>query len=267
MSKQFLQAELKREGDVIEFIATDETLDRHGEKISIDSWDLKNYKKNPVLLVNHDYRVQNIVGKAKNLRTEGKKLIFEPVFHELTDLAKEVSAMVSEGYLNTVSVGFLPHWPEQKGQDVMNELLEVSFVPIPANPRAERVKTLAEEAKDKDLDVDQEAKLKEFLKDIEEEPTEAPVVPVTEEEDDEEEMSPDFEKMDDVDEKKLEGKTVVLLSVAFFKELVGITEKQKTLSDPKGTKKGRAEKDERSLQLLKRVAKEINHALYQANRQ
>jgi len=262
MSKQFLQAELKKEGDTIEFIATDETLDRHGEKISIDSWDLKNFKKNPVLLVNHDYRVQNIVGKAKNLRTEGKKLIFEPVFHELTDLAEEVSAMVKEGFLNTVSVGFLPHWPEQKGQDVTNELLEISFVPIPANPRAERVKALAEEAKEKELDKDQANKLKEFLGDEDEADVE-----VEKEEKEQEEMAPDFEKMDDIDEKKLDGLEVVRVSATLFKQLVDSAKKRQTLSKSKGTNKGRAGENERTLQLLKRVAKEVNHALYQANRQ
>lgn len=264
MSKLFLKAEIRKQGDTIEFIASDETLDRHGDKVPIDGWDLKNYKRNPVLLVNHDYRVQNIVGKAKNLRVEGKKLIFEPQLHELTDLAKEVTAMVQEGYLSTVSVGFLPHWPDteqgKKGGAVMNELLEISFVPVPANPRAERIKSLARE---EELEQEAQEKLKDFLAPEEEEET------VEEEkgaELDDDEI-PSFDRMDDIDEKKLEGKTDVKLSVALFKELVGAAEKLKTLSTSRDTKKGRAKNDEMPLQVLKLVAKEINQALYKVKRQ
>lgn len=250
MDKLFLQAELKKEGDVIEFVASDETLDRHGEKVPVDAWDLKNYKRNPVLLVNHDYRVQNVVGKAKNLRMEGKKLVFEPVFHELTDLAKEVMAMVQEGFLNTVSVGFLPHWPETKGQEVVNELLEISFVPVPANPRAERIKTLAKEAEEKGLDADAEAGLKEFLKGTEMEVEEE--VPIK-----------------SVEEFKTKENTVAncLCETQFISKLVEDSEKLKTLTASKETNQGRAKKKEDTLRLLKRVAKEVNHALYQANRQ
>ncbi|HEX5429868.1 MAG TPA: hypothetical protein VFX17_02180 [Patescibacteria group bacterium] len=140
--KQFLQAVLQKSGDRISFVASDETLDRSGEVIPIESWDLTNFMKNPVLLVNHDYMVENIVGMATNIRFEGKSLVFDPVFHGITDLSKEVEQMVNEGVLNTVSVGFLPHGPVQDGDTGRNELLEVSFVAVPANPNAERIKTL-----------------------------------------------------------------------------------------------------------------------------
>lgn len=148
MSKQYIQAELKREGDKILFIASDETLDRHGEVIPLESWDLSKFKSNPVLLVNHDYRVENIVGKAKGIKIDeykpGKKaLIFEPVFHEITQLAKEVKQMVIDGLLNTVSVGFLRKYPERDGGREMNELMEISFVPVPANPGAHILNTLS----------------------------------------------------------------------------------------------------------------------------
>ena len=140
MTKQYIQAELKKGDDgKITFIASDETLDRSGEVVPIDSWDLGNYKKNPVLLVNHDYKVENIVGRARNVRKDKGKLLFEPVFHEITQLAKEVKAMVEQGILNTVSVGFMPHGPQKDGDRPTNELFEISFVPVPANPSAERL--------------------------------------------------------------------------------------------------------------------------------
>lgn len=265
MSKQFLQAELKKEGDLIEFIASDETLDRHGEKVPIDAWDLKNYKKNPVLLINHDYRVQNIVGKAKNLRVEGKKLIFEPVFHELTDLAKEVTGMVKDGFLNTVSVGFLPHWPETKGSNVINELLEISFVPVPANPMAQRIKDLSEEAASKEMNPEQEKKLKEFLETVE-------IIDQTPEAMEKAgwEIIRSIEQFKNREESKLPDNVkniLTLCETTFIEKLVEDAEKLKELNEPKETNKGRAEKDERNLRLLKLVAKQINQALYQAKRQ
>jgi phage head maturation protease len=142
--KKYLQVELKREDDKITFVASDETLDRSGEVIPIESWDVKNFKRNPVLLVNHEYRVENIVGQAKNIRIKEKKLLFEPFFHEITELSKEVKRMVEEGILNTVSVGFMPHGPKKDGDMGTNELFEISFVPVPANPSAERLKAVIE---------------------------------------------------------------------------------------------------------------------------
>lgn len=134
MSKQFLKGIVKKKKDgTIQFVATDETMDRQGESLSIDSWDLKNFKKAPRLLVNHDYNVQSIVGAVKNIHTKGKQLVFEPIFHGITELAKNTEKMVREGYLNTVSVGFIP---TGEGEEQSNELLEVSLVAVPANPSA-----------------------------------------------------------------------------------------------------------------------------------
>lgn len=137
MTKQYLQfkvAEATKEK--ITIVASDETLDRYNEVVPLDAWDLKNYKKNPVLLVDHDYRVSAIVGRAKNLKVGDKQFTFEPEFHEITQLAQEVQRMVEEGFAPTVSVGFLPHGPKKDGDKGTNELLEISFVAVPANPNA-----------------------------------------------------------------------------------------------------------------------------------
>ncbi len=143
MSKQFLEATLKESADdMFTFVGSDETLDRVGEVIPIDSWNLKNYKKNPILLVNHDYKVENIVGKAKNTRVEDGKLLFDAVFHDITPLARDVKEMVKQGILSTVSVGFMRKGPKKDGDMEMNELFEISFVPVPANPSASRLKAL-----------------------------------------------------------------------------------------------------------------------------
>jgi hypothetical protein len=76
-----------------------------------------------------------IVGKAKKIWVEGKKLLFEPQLHEITELARTVKQMIDEGMLDTVSVGFWQH-------EDTNELLEISFVALPANTNARMQKAL-----------------------------------------------------------------------------------------------------------------------------
>lgn len=146
--KKYISALLKKQDNKITFVASDETLDRSGEVIPIESWDLRNFKKNPVLLVNHDYKVENIVGLAKNIRIKDKALLFDPEFHGITQLSKEVEQMVQEDILNTVSVGFMPHGPKKDGDQPTNELFEISFVPVPANPSAARLEAVLAKAAD-----------------------------------------------------------------------------------------------------------------------
>lgn len=136
--KRYADIKIQKKGDHITFVASDETLDRMGDVVPIDAWDLSKYRSNPLLLVNHDYSVENIVGRAKSIRIDRvkKQLTFEPEFHAITELAKAVKAMVMDGFLKTVSVGFLPHGPKKDGDTGTNELLEISFVPVPANPGA-----------------------------------------------------------------------------------------------------------------------------------
>ena len=135
MNKLYLKAQLVKAADgKIQFIASDDTVDRSGESIPVDSWDLSNFTKSPRLLVDHDYRVESIVGVAEDIRIEDGKLMFSPKFHAITELAKQVSQMVTEGMLDTVSVGFMRKGDKKAG--IQNELMEISFVAVPANPNA-----------------------------------------------------------------------------------------------------------------------------------
>jgi len=137
MKKKYINYKIQKDDNGnMTIVASDETLDRMGEVVPLDSWDLTNYKKNPVLLVDHEYKVANIVGRATNIKLDQKALTFTPEFHGLTQLSKEVEAMVNGDFAPAVSVGFLPHGPSGDGEKTMNELLEISFVSVPANPNA-----------------------------------------------------------------------------------------------------------------------------------
>ena len=119
-------------------VASDETVDRSGETIKIDSWDLKNYMKNPIILFGHDYRsLDSIAGKATNVYVEKNQLIVEGVF-AWTEPAQMLRQLYDEGIMKTVSVGFIAKKRDPNNPKIITEaeLLELSFVPVPCNPNA-----------------------------------------------------------------------------------------------------------------------------------
>lgn len=127
----------------VEVIASTDAEDRHGEVIE-QVWRLEGYIANPVVLYGHD-RDALPIGKAENVRVEGGQLraTLRFVGADVNPKAEQVFQLLQEGVLRAVSVGFLPHSyrREMKGDRELlvlsdNELLEISVVPIPANPEA-----------------------------------------------------------------------------------------------------------------------------------
>ena len=129
-----------------EFTASTSIQDRDGEVIEASGWDLKNFKKNPVIMYAHDYRSLPI-GKASRVWLSDGKLKNTVSFppegtYEFADI---VERLVGAGYLNTESVGFIPKkWEDGDGEKAprrtytKQELLEISIVPVPSNPDALR---------------------------------------------------------------------------------------------------------------------------------
>ncbi len=127
----------------ITFVFSDETPDRCGDTIKARGWQLDEFAKNSVALFGHDSTsVENVIGRARNVRVTGSKLMGDIEFMEasVNPNADIVFRMVKGGFLNAVSVGFLPlEWKPDKQGGISFEkqsLLEISVVPIPANPNA-----------------------------------------------------------------------------------------------------------------------------------
>lgn len=137
-------------------IASTETDDRMGDSLKVNDWDFRAFKKNPVLQAGHDYRPQFTIGIAKNIRVEGNKVLFEPEFHNITALAREIKEMFEQGMLKAWSVGFIPG--REEGDK--NELLEISAVAVPANSEALVIAKGMNQREEKDLS----GKIKEFVK-------------------------------------------------------------------------------------------------------
>lgn len=120
-------------------VASEEIEDRMGDVVSIDGWDLKNFKKNPLLLWMHNMTVERSlpIGYVKNISIKEisgkKKLVFEPVFEEITEFGKTVKKFFEEGLLNAFSVGFIAREFDPATYKITRqELLEISAVTVPA---------------------------------------------------------------------------------------------------------------------------------------
>jgi HK97 family phage prohead protease len=127
------------EGRVLEFIGTTEGVDRDGEIIKSEAWQLEKYLANPVVQWAHDYS-QPPIGKTISIRRDGTNTIFGIEFADY-EFADTIFKLCKGGFLNATSVGFIPieYVPGQKGTGktyTKVELLELSIVPVPSNPEA-----------------------------------------------------------------------------------------------------------------------------------
>jgi len=150
-------------------IVSTEVKDRAGETVMQDGWELENYKNNPIVLWGHDYYslpigvcTETYITEYRGMKALGAKGVFLPA--EVNPLAQQVRKLYEFGLSKgvgvgcTTSVGFIPRQRDESDYSVITraELLEFSFVPVPANQgvgAAEgRALTIAE-AKDIGLDM------------------------------------------------------------------------------------------------------------------
>lgn len=130
----------ENQDDVFTAVASTATEDRQGEVVSVEGWQLKNYKENPILLFMHDHNKP--LGKATKIwidKATGKpKMMFKGFISNATDYGRAAKQLMEEGILNSFSVGFRPL--EIDGNTITkSELYEISLVSVPANPDARLV--------------------------------------------------------------------------------------------------------------------------------
>ncbi len=132
-------------GAIIDFVSSDETLDRYGEIIVASGWQLENYRKNPVVLNAHNYGdILFTIGRALITEVRGPALFQRIEFAtDINPVARIAYGLYRGKFLNAVSVGFIPLRWETGSPDagfirkyLEQELVEVSAVGIPANPNA-----------------------------------------------------------------------------------------------------------------------------------
>ena len=127
-------------GTPIRFVASTEQVARDGFIVDMAGWRLDNYRTNPVFLWAHDYASPPI-GKADVL-IDGGRLMADVTFDRGDDFARQIERKYRDGFLSAVSVGFNARAfepPAQKGDAphiTEAELLDISAVPVPSDPRA-----------------------------------------------------------------------------------------------------------------------------------
>lgn len=142
------------------FVLTDESLDRHSERVIVRGVDLASFKKNPIMLYNHIRTIAGWwggegisedsilpIGRWENVKKVGNTQIEADAYVDMDDeFAAKIGSKVKNGILNAVSIGFkaLAYSDAeedkvlgQKGLTITKaELMEASLVDIPANPNA-----------------------------------------------------------------------------------------------------------------------------------
>lgn len=97
---------------IVDYVASDESLDCYREVIKASGWKFDHFKKNAPFVDSHDYGcIDKLVGKVIDFRVEKKQLIERVQWAvDVADnkLAQLGWKMTEAGYLKAVSVGFFP---------------------------------------------------------------------------------------------------------------------------------------------------------------
>ena len=119
-------------------------VDRAGDVVDPAGWDFANYLRNPVVLIDHDYSIKSVVGRAVSLTVDETGVWAKTKFAD-TPLARDAFSLVQGGFVKGWSVGFSPskYKPIKDRSGTVTgihykaqELLEYSLVSIPMNPEA-----------------------------------------------------------------------------------------------------------------------------------
>ena len=148
----------------VKHIISTAALDRSNRIVDVSGWKLANYRSNPVVLADHDYSIDKIIGKARETKIE-QGLV--PALVSTTEFDSEglgnvAFRLVQAGLANSWSVGWMglkshelgtgEECPECQSAEVQKlmkskkyfygthytaqDLLEYSLVAIPSNPEA-----------------------------------------------------------------------------------------------------------------------------------
>jgi hypothetical protein len=120
----------------IEFVVSTGDVDAHGERINVDGIDLKDFKKNPVVLWGHD-GFNLPIAKATKIWKSDDKLMARASFYLKDEFPAKVYNYILDGFLNAVSIGgMVKQWGED-GMTISQLLMkEFSVVSVPANQNA-----------------------------------------------------------------------------------------------------------------------------------
>ena len=139
-----IMKDLDTENRQVKWVISTGNLDRDSDRLSPAGCKYENYDKNPVVLVDHKWSTDSIVARNINIEIIENEIIATSQFPPVGELplSDEIFKKIENKLINSVSVGFQTQEYEKNQEGGYNitswELLEYSFVAIPANPEALR---------------------------------------------------------------------------------------------------------------------------------
>ena len=107
------------------FVLHDESVNTYGFRMLTSGANLEEFKKNPVMLLNHDdYSLP--IGRWENIRVEGGKILADAVFDEGDARAAEVKRKVENDFIRMASIGA---WPPEEKSDAYDLMLPGQMLP------------------------------------------------------------------------------------------------------------------------------------------
>ncbi|PIY13840.1 MAG: hypothetical protein COZ16_12260 [Flavobacteriaceae bacterium CG_4_10_14_3_um_filter_31_253] len=130
-------------------ILSDESINSYGYRVLTKGIDLSAYKKNPVVLYNHN-RYQGLVGKGVDVGIVGNQLVAKEIeFYEGNEYAADIKRKYEQGFLNAFSIGIQILETSDDPKDLLkgqryatvtkSKLVEFSIVEMPSNSNAVRL--------------------------------------------------------------------------------------------------------------------------------
>jgi hypothetical protein len=119
---------------LVEYVASDESLDSYSEIISAKGWRFSRFAKNAPFVDSHDYySIDKLLGSVESARVEGRSLIERVRWAkdvEENHLARLGWKMTLGGFLKAVSVGFFPtKWARNGGEGFAEASVAVGLNP------------------------------------------------------------------------------------------------------------------------------------------
>lgn len=127
------------------FVFNDEkNKNSYGFLIPTSGISLTRFKKNPMMLDNHNNSTAGVLGKWENLKSQNGILTGEPLFDSEDNNVAVIEGKVNRGFLNSCSMGITFNRENLKivnGQLILEkcELYEVSIVAVPSNANSIRL--------------------------------------------------------------------------------------------------------------------------------
>lgn len=135
------------------FIASEESINSYGYRVLTDGIDVSAFKKNPVMLFNHDSGgwcgspdYKGPIGRWENIRKENGQLKADAVFDMEDETGEKIGKKVENNFIRAASIGFevieTSNDPSVmlRGQTrptiTKCRLIEISVVDIPSNQNA-----------------------------------------------------------------------------------------------------------------------------------